>query len=943
MFEFPSKYQEFIYTRTYSRWDEEQQRRELWPETVGRYADFFNKRVPDDKKEEFNEAISSVIKLEVMPSMRALWTAGPALERENIAGYNCSYLAVNTVKSFAECLYILMNGTGVGFSVERQEIAKLPEVPALKETDYVVEFADSKKGWADGFYRFMRCLYKGELPKYDLSKIRPKGSILKTFGGRASGPEPLEDLIKFTTAVFKSAQGRKLSSIECHDIMCKIAAIVVVGGTRRSACISLSNRSDDRMAHAKDGEFWNTNPQRMLANNSIVYTEKPDATQFMEDWLNLARSGSGERGIFNREASKFIIDNIGRRDSNYSMGCNPCCFTGDMRLLTKDGYKTFEELSGTSVSIVNSNGNLTDGAVWEVGEKDIVEVCFSLDRPNITCTYDHVFMLNDGTECQAQNLQGKRIMPYIEMATVGENKEAILAGYMIGDANLKRIDSDAHKGIEVFFGKNDYDVAELFNQEVGTWYSREAMDIALKYGLKSKYTYENELPENVSSDMLQGIFSANGCVNANSRVCYKTTSKKLVNQLADILDREYNISSYITTNKPTKVKHHNGEYTGRESYDLNIARYTDIIKFAKYIGFVQKYKMDRLLHLLVSKAPYVRNVKKAGTSIVYDFTEPETHWGIVEGCIVHNSEIILRPNQFCNLTEVVVTPSDTKQSLREKVKKATILGCLQSTLTDFGFLSRSWKTNTEEERLLGVSLTGIRDHIILGKTSKKAKAWLTELKETAIETAEEWSDALGINMPTAITCTKPSGTVSQLVDSASGLHPRYAPYYIRRVRVSTSDPMYKYLDSIGVKWEPEVGQERATCSTAVFAFPVASPESSIMREDVDAMEQLEHWLMIQKYWCEHKPSITVYVRDNEWLKVGSWVYEHWNYVSGISFLPYDGGVYPLAPYEECTKEEYEKMVSEMPDIDFSNLSAFETEDRTEGSREFNCTGDKCEL
>lgn len=628
---FPTEYQEFIYKRTYSRWLEDEKRRENWEETVSRYEHFFGKRVPSEKKGEFNEAMGNIRNLNVMPSMRALWTAGPALDRENIAGYNCAYLAVNNIKSFSECLYILMNGTGVGFSVERQEIAKLPEIPTLTTVDDTVEFVDSKKGWADGYYKFMRKLYSGEIPKYDLSKIRPKGSILKTFGGRASGPEPLDDLLKFTIQIFKNAQGRKLNSIECHDIMCKVAAIVVVGGVRRSACISLSNRSDDRMAHAKDGEFWNTNPQRMLANNSIVYTEKPDATQFMEDWLVLARSGSGERGIFNRESAQFIVSQTGRRNPMFSMGCNPC------------------------------------------------------------------------------------------------------------------------------------------------------------------------------------------------------------------------------------------------------------------------------------------------------------------------SEIILRPDQFCNLSEVVIRPTDSKQELRQKVKYATILGCLQATLSDFNFISRSWKNNTEEERLLGVSLTGIRDHAILGKVSKKAKAWLTEMRETAIETAAEWSTALNINMPCAITCTKPSGTVSQLVDSASGLHPRHSPHYIRRVRVSVADPVFKYLDSIGMEWEPEVGQERSSCSTAVFPFPIKSPETSVMRDDVDAMEQLEHWLMIQKYWCEHKPSITVYVKDHEWLKVGSWVYEHWNYVSGISFLPYDGGVYPLAPYTECTEEEYNKLVGKMPTMDFSLLSEFEKEDKTEGSREFNCTGDKCEL
>ena len=629
---FPTSYQSFIYKRTYARWIEEEARRENWLETVARYEDCLGKRVPQNKKYDWHQACDAIRALEIMPSMRSLWTAGPALERENMSGFNCSYAEINTVKSFAEILYILMCGTGVGFSVERQVVAKLPTIPeVLEEVDDVVVVADSKRGWAEAYLTLLRGLYDGKVKRWDVSKVRPKGAKLKIFGGRASGPDPLVDLFKFTIRTFKNAAGRKLNSLECHDLVCKIASIVVVGGVRRSACISLSNLSDDRMAHAKDGMFWETNPQRMLANNSVAYTEKPDPERFIQEWLNLIRSKSGERGIFNRESAKFIVSQIGRRDPNHEFGCNPC------------------------------------------------------------------------------------------------------------------------------------------------------------------------------------------------------------------------------------------------------------------------------------------------------------------------SEILLRPNEVCNLSEVVVRADDTIKELKRKVRQATILGMLQATYTDFQFLGREWKRNCDEERLLGVSLTGLRDHPVLGHKSREAELMLIEMKQEAIDTAKEWSEILGVNMPAAVTCTKPSGSVSQLVDSASGLHHRYAPYYIRRVRVNASDPMAKMLIDAGIPYNPEVGETFEAANTWVFDFPMKAPEGAVFRDEETAIQQLEYWLMIQKCWCEHKPSITVFVKDDEWLEVGSWVYKNWNYVSGISFLPMDGGVYQLAPYEEISEEQYEEMAAKMPEIDFDNLIEYEREDATQGSREFACQGNSCEL
>lgn len=629
------QYQQFIFKRTYAKWKDEEGRREHWSETVDRYRSFFRERVPNvgQLPQEFERAMEAVENLEVMPSMRALWSAGKALARENVAGYNCAYTVVESPRDFAEILYILMNGTGVGFSVERQYINRLPKIPdvlneAPKEQQIVVE--DSKEGWAVAYLQFLEALYDGQILHVDYSLIRPKGAPLKTFGGRASGPEPFEQLIEFTKRTFQAAKGRRLNSLEVYDIVTTIASVVIVGGVRRSATISLSNLSDPRMRHAKDGQFWIEHPNRTLSNNSVAYTEKPDMRAFMDEWMNLMQSGSGERGIVNRMGLKESAARVGRDDS-YDFGVNPC------------------------------------------------------------------------------------------------------------------------------------------------------------------------------------------------------------------------------------------------------------------------------------------------------------------------GEIILRPRQFCNLTEVVVRPSDTFGTLVEKVKYATLLGVLQSTLTQFNFLSDEWRKNVEEERLLGVSLTGLKDHPVLSKVGPGAAMMLQELKEVAHVTARLWADALGIQTPKAVTTVKPSGTVSQLVDAASGMHPRYSDYYIRRVRVAATDPLAGFLMDAGVPWSPEVGQTIEDMSTVVFEFPVKAPQEGVRRGEESALEQLEYWQMLKTHWTDHNPSNTIYVKPEEWLEVGAWVYRNFDRVGGLSFLPYDGGVYQLAPYEAVSEERYLNLKNRMPDLDWDKLSEFEVNDNTSGSREWACAGDKCEL
>ena len=629
----PTNYQSFIHMSRYSRWLEEEQRRETWEETIDRYLSFMANHLKENYSyslfgKELGELRDAMLSLKVLGSMRALMTAGPALARENVAGYNCSYLPVDSPRSFDECLYILMNGTGVGFSVERQYIAKLPTIPdqEFEESDDVISVTDSKEGWARGLRDLISLLYTNRIPKIDTSKIRPAGTRLKVFGGRASGPAPLEELFDFTIQTFRKAKGRKLTSIECHDIMCKVGQVVVVGGVRRSALISLSNLTDERMRKAKSGDWWVDNQQRALSNNSVCYTEKPDMGIFMREWLSLYESKSGERGIFNRASAQVKAASNGRRDGDIDFGTNPCC------------------------------------------------------------------------------------------------------------------------------------------------------------------------------------------------------------------------------------------------------------------------------------------------------------------------EIILRPYQFCNLSEVICRAEDDIATLKEKIRLATILGTFQSTLTDFGYLRKRWKDTTEEERLLGVSLTGIMDCPAVYDASPEA---LQQLRDVAVKTNKKLAEKLGIKQSAAVTCVKPSGTVSQLVDAASGIHARHNPFYIRTVRGDNKDPLTMFMKDKGVPAEPDF---TAPDSVTVFSFPMKSPDHAITRYSLSAIEQLELWLKIADNYCEHKPSVTISVKENEWLEVGSWCWDHFDSLSGISFLPFSDHSYKQAPYQDIKKEDYSALLKDMPPvIDWTELQMYEQGDTTTGSQELACAGGVCEI
>lgn len=622
---------EFIYYRSYSRWIEEEGRRETWIETVDRYMSFMRENLGEQLTEaEYGELREAILNQEVMPSMRLMWSAGKAARKTHVSAYNCSYIAPTTLDDFSEIMYLSMCGTGVGFSVESQTVQQLPLIArqtGKKLPTHVID--DSKEGWCAALTLGLKTWFTGKDVDFDYSRLRPAGAPLKTMGGKSSGPDPLRSLLNFSRAKILSKQGKRLSNLDVHDIICKIGEVVVAGGVRRSALISLSDLDDVDMRSAKMGQFYLTNPQRSMANNSAVYNEKPSSTEFLREWLALAESGSGERGIFNRG--------------------------GLQKQLPARRWKIFQKHAGTA----------------------------------------------------------------------------------------------------------------------GT----------------------------------------NPC-----------------------------------------------------------------------------------------------------------------------------GEIILRSKQFCNLTEVVARADDSKESLLKKIRLATILGTYQSTLTHFPFLSKEWKKNCEEERLLGVSITGQWD-----SHAARDQSILTALRERAFQVNREYAKRFGINPSTAITCVKPSGTVSQLVDASSGMHPRHSRYYIRRIRISATDKLFHMLKDQKFPYHPEVGQVEGSATTYVLEFPVQAPAGSVFRNDLSAIEQLEYWKMVKEHYTEHNPSVTVSVGEQEWVPVADWLYKNWDMIGGLSFLPREEHVYRLAPYEEIDEKRYQKLLAELPEIDFSQIIAYEEEDMTIGAKELACVGGVCEI
>jgi len=874
------QYSEFIYKSRYARWNESKKRRENWDETVTRYIDFFKNRT-NCEDIDWDKLYYNIYNLKVMPSMRALMTAGKALERDNVASYNCAFLNIDDLKAFDEMLYILACGTGVGFSVERQFIKNLPTVSeSFVDSNTIIEVPDSKIGWATSFRELIALLYSGKIPKWDMRKVRKAGEKLKTFGGRASGPEPLNDLFKFTVNLIKNAAGRKLNSIECHDLCCKVAEIIVVGGVRRSALISLSNLSDDRMRVAKSGAWWENNVQRALANNSVCYTEKPEMDVFIKEWLSLYESKSGERGIYNRVAA-YNLSPERRKSLGYTeFGCNPCLHPDSLVETIHGRVKIKDITEPTMVYSMDKEGKLVIkpcSASW-VSKRNAETLTITIaSGKQVRCTPNHkIFIVNKGW-VEAKDIKIGDKVSHLVRSRKGSSYSGVKLSTDINDGR-KNYKMEHRLVFESYYGviPEGYDVHHIDGD-----------------------TYNNDI------DNLE-------CLSHKDHATLTALEQP---------------NNHMVTGVNPKVKSGYGFISPPNS------------KHGAKVIIPMPDELKSNLHQYAT----VVCIEQGETTDVYDLTVEDTHNFVADFVVVHNcSEITLRSDQFCNLTEVVIRADDTEESLLEKIEIATILGTLQSTVTDFRYLRKIWKANCEEERLLGVSLTGIMDNPITnGSNMELLKALLPKLKQRAIDVNIRYANILGISPATAITCVKPSGTVSQLVDSASGIHPRYAKTYIRTVRGDKKDPLSQFIKDSGIYTEDDVTK---TDSTFVFSFPIKAPESSVFRDDRTAIEQLELWKTYQLYYCEHKPSITVYVKEHEWLEIAAWVYKNFDILSGVSFLPHSDHSYRQAPYQEINEDEYNKFVSDYDiELDWINLQKIELEDNTTNTKELACSAGVCEL
>lgn len=971
----PTQLQQYVHLSRYARWLDDENRRETWEETVSRYTNFFAARFPElYPADRINKSIGA---LRTMPSMRALMTAGPALDKDEMAGYGCSAIAIDHVRAFDEILYILMCGTGVGFSVERQFINNLPTVSEdFHQSDTLITVKDSKIGWASAFRELMSMLYAGQIPKWDVSKVRPAGAKLKTFGGRASGPKPLVDLFNFATAMFKKAAGRKLTSVECHDLVCKVADIVVVGGVRRSALISLSDLSDDRMRVAKSGQWWVDNGQRALANNSAVYTEKPDMETFLEEWMALIQSKSGERGIFNRVAAKKKAAEFGRRNPDFEPLTNPC-FRHDTLIHTREGTFPILDLVGKTVEVWDGEQYVEINNFRVTGTNQPVITLTLHDGSQITATPYHRFVLEDGSVRELKDLElgDKLLVSNAPIAERGTDTEgAYIKGFMLGDGTNNGVNpllwlygpKDACQE-RLIASASELPTTQVKATNIVDELSFHAESVYGRRGMRGLTprrealmpwvtTYKHGLPAEVyawstksKAAFISGLLDSDGTAlnNANG-FGYQITSvsRQLMLDVQALL-KTLNVQSTLRMSEEGGSRDF-GERGGmcevQAVYRLTISQ-SNSIALCAFIDpvRVQSFAGRTLAYTVKPRFNKIVGIEDAGVEDqVFCCTVPTNHRVALGASIITSQcgEIVLRPSGLCNLTEVVIRAGDTLEDLMDKVEVATIMGTFQSTLSNFRYVRSVWKRNAEEERLLGVSMTGIMDHEVLSKPSDEAAQWLTQLREHAVKVNAEWAAKLGINASVAITTVKPSGTVSQLVDSASGIHPRYSQYYIRTVRADKKDPLAQFMRAEGFPVEDCVMKPD---TTDVFAFPVRGPEHAVFRNDMSAIQQLDHYLMFATNWCEHNPSITVYVRDHEWLAVGDWVYRNFDKVGGVSFLPYTDHVYQQAPYTECSEAEYEELAGKMPTVAWSKLQEFEKEDHTEHAQTLACSFGACDL
>lgn len=983
---------EFVYYRTYSRWIDEEGRRETWIETAQRYMDFMKENLGDKLSEkEYKEVHEAILNQQAMPSMRLLQFAGKAARKTNVAAYNCSFIAPTRFEDFAEIVYISMCGTGVGFSVEHQNVEKLPQIErqsSEKFPDYVID--DSKEGWADALLFGMKTWFAGKDVVFDYSHLRAAGVRLKTMGGRSSGPAPLRELLDFTRRKILAKQGRRLSTLDVHDIICKIGEIVVSGGVRRSALISLSDLDDPEMRDAKKGQFYLTEPQRSLANNSAVYNEKPTAAQFLDEWVSLAKSGTGERGIFNRGGlSTMLPKRRIKALKGYlgNLGTNPCV-VADTWVMTQDGARQVKDLIHRPfVALVNGRPYASSG-FFPTGVKPVFDVQTSRGF-SLRATGNHKILTVQYRSRKVQREAWKEVSELavgdeivlqrhvgMEWGGNGTEGEGWLLGNLLGDGNIEKNGKANldYWGItqpammqhavalvhETVGGRSDLrgHVAMTGYGRVG---SMNLGHLATSYGMTYGHKAISVAIEHASSafckGFLRGWFDADGSVQGTQ---YKGVSVRLTSisrenlSAAQRMLARFGVISSIYGNRRVAQSRllpdgHGGKkrYACAAYHELvvsgeNVARFSDVISFSdpekrEKLALALSAYRRRLNREYFSTR--VIAVTSNGTESVYDCTVPDVHAFDANGIYVHNcGEIVLQSREFCNLSEVVARPEDTEATLLEKVRVATILGTYQSTLTNFGYLSKEWKENCEQERLLGVSVTGQWD----SPAARKPEV-LRKMRDYAIRVNEEYAKRFGITPSTCITCVKPSGNLSQTVDASSGMHTRYAKYYIRRVRISATDSLFKMLKDQKLPYHPEVGQVSDTANTYVLEFPVKAPEGAATRNDVTALSQLEYWKLVKTNFTEHNPSVTVYVSDDEWIAVANWLYNNWEYIGGLSFLPKDNHVYELAPYEEITEERYKELVAKFPDIDFSQIFVYEKKDETENAKELACVAGVCEI
>ncbi len=963
--------QELQFYDKYSRWRWEDGRRETWEEAVTRVISFLRQETVGDvlTPEEWQELHAAILKRDVLPSMRILQMAGPALERCHIGAYNCSYVPFDSIDSLVEDFYISMQGTGVGFSVEEDYAAEFPRVKKQRgRYQETLVVPDSTEGWCDSYKQYLQRLWEGEDPDVNVDFIRRAGSILKTKGGRASGPEPLLDLFQTARGIVLARQNRYLTPTDLLKIGCKQGEIVHVGGVRRAAKISLSDLSDQEIRNCKDGAFWDDPQRNMLgmSNNSAVYLDRPTSTQFMDEWLSLAKSNRGERGIFNRGA---IYRQIPKRRRGHGMdpyrapatlrfGTNPCQ-PAFATILTRKGIETFDDLEvGSEIW----TGNTWSRVVRKLHTGDKAVYSFHTRAGSFIGTEDHQ-VLSEGTRVQAGSAET------IDIA-VGEGlyyspegpppSQDVMDGLVLGDGMVHKASNNL---MLLIVGEKDQ---EWLEGEVKTLFQKKrdrlnprAWEIQTTLTPEElPKTYEREIPERFwyqaslekMRGFLRGLYSANGSICGN-RVTLKAASLKVILKTQEMLSA-LGIRSYYTTNRSAEVTFTNGTYRCRESYDLNIS--TDIHHFRYAIGFLQSDKMERLNQACQKAGDRIRNPKKSyeivsreylGVMPVYDITvEAEEHTYWTGGLLVSNcGEVLLRPFGLCNLSIAVARSGDTLEELHRKVRLATRLGTLQSMLTRFGYVREIWKKNAEEERLLGVDLMGALECEIISPRNPERAQVLAQLRDYAVQVNQEDAPRFGIGPSVAVTVNKPGGNSGEFLGIHSSGKPRWSRYAVRRFRIGAHTPVAKLLIEAGVPHFPENGQDPQNPSVWVFEFPQKAPEGSVLKEEMDVIAQLENWLCLKENWTEHNPSVTVYVKEDEWLKAGNWTYEHWDQVGGIAFLPSDGGTYRLAPYSEITPEEYEARVAALPTIDWSRLILFEREDMTTAAQELACTGDRCEL